>query len=283
MKRIAGIAAGIILFFAALILTLYPLISDYVNTKYQSEVHTAYEAAIAEADDTSLQEARDAAVRYNQALSSGLADAFSQAALQNASAEYDGLLNVNGDGVMGYISIPKINVQLPVFHGTDSDVLNQGVGHVLGSSLPVGGSSTHTILSAHSGMASQRMFTDLEQLEIGDVFYLQVLGETLAYQVDAINTVLPHETDLLQITKDVDACTLVTCTPYGVNTHRLLVHSVRVPYEEAEEIIEETVSKEVSSTWRQQYVRGILVGLVCVLGLGLEFLIAWLIWRRKHG
>lgn len=283
MKRIAGITAGIILFLAALILTLYPLISDYVNTKYQSEVNTAYEEAIAEVDDTSLQEAKDAAVRYNQALSSGLADAFSQSALQNASAEYDALLNVNGGGIMGYISIPKINVQLPIFHGTGSDVLNQGVGHVLGSSLPVGGNSTHTILSAHSGMASQRMFTDLEQLEIGDVFYLQVLDETLAYQVDVINTVLPHETDLLQITKDVDACTLVTCTPYGVNTHRLLVHSVRVPYKEAEEILQETAPEEVSSTWRQQYVRGILIGLVCVLGLGLEFLIAWLIWRRKHG
>jgi sortase A len=161
--------------------------------------------------------------------------------------------------------------------------LDRGVGHVLGSSLPVGGLSTHTVLSAHSGMASQRMFTDLDQLVIGDVFYLQVLGQTLAYQIDAINTVLPHETELLQITKDVDACTLVTCTPYGINTHRLLVHGIRIPYEEAEIILEETVQEVVVSTWQRQYVRGLIVGLVCALGLGLEFFFAWLIWRSRYG
>lgn len=283
MKRIAGIAAGILLFLAALILTLYPLISDYVNTKYQSEVHTAYEEAIAEVDDSALIQARDEANRYNQALSTGVVDAFSQAALHNASTEYHKLLNVNDDGIMGYVNIPKINIQLPIFHGTASDVLDRGVGHVLGSSLPVGGASTHTVLSAHSGMASQRMFTDLEQLVIGDVFYLKVLGETLAYQVDAVNTVLPHETELLQITKDVDGCTLVTCTPYGINTHRLLVHGVRIPYEEAEIIIEETVQEAVVSTWQRQYVRGLIVGFVCVIGLALEFFFAWLIWRRRYG
>lgn len=282
MKRIAGIAAGILLFLAALILTLYPLISDYVNTKYQSEVHTAYEEAIAVVDNSALIQAREDAIRYNQALSSGLVDAFSQSALRNAATEYHSLLNVNGDSIMGYIQIPKINVLLPILHGTESEVLDRGVGHVLGSSLPVGGASTHTVLSAHSGMASQRMFTDLEELVIGDVFYLKVLGETLAYQVDAVNTVLPHETELLQITKDMDACTLVTCTPYGVNTHRLLVHGVRIPYEEAQTIVEETVTEEVTSTWQRQYVRGLIVGLVCALGLGLEFLIAWVIWRRRY-
>lgn len=282
MKRIAGIAAGILLFLAALILTLYPLISDYVNTKYQSEVHTAYEEAIAEVDNSALIQASEDAIRYNQALSSGLVDAFSQSALRNAATEYHSLLNVNGDSIMGYIQIPKINVLLPILHGTESEVLDRGVGHVLGSSLPVGGASTHTVLSAHSGMASQRMFTDLEELVIGDVFYLKVLGETLAYQVDAVNTVLPHETELLQITKDMDACTLVTCTPYGVNTHRLLVHGVRIPYEEAQTIVEETVTEEVTSTWQRQYVRGLIVGLVCALGLGLEFLIAWVIWRRRY-
>lgn len=141
---------------------------DMVNTKYQSQVHTAYEEAISEADNSVLIQARVDAEKYNQALSSGLVDAFSQAALHNAAAEYHNLLNVNNDSIMGYVNIPKINVQLPIFHGTESEVLDRGVGHVLGSSLPVGGSSTHTVLSAHSGMASQRMFTDLEQLEIGD-------------------------------------------------------------------------------------------------------------------
>ena len=282
MKRITGIVAGILLFLASLFLTLYPLISDYVNTKYQSQVHTAYEEAISEADNSVLIQARVDAEKYNQALSSGLVDAFSQAALHNAAAEYHNLLNVNNDSIMGYVNIPKINVQLPIFHGTESEVLDRGVGHVLGSSLPVGGSSTHTVLSAHSGMASQRMFTDLEQLEIGDVLYLTVLGETLAYQVDTINTVLPHETELLQITKDVDGCTLVTCTPYGVNTHRLLVHGVRIPYEEAESIIEETIQAVAESTWQRQYIRGLIVGLVCALEITLEFFFAWLIWRRRN-
>lgn len=218
----------------------------------------------------------------NRALSSGLVDAFSQAAIQNAAQEYDSLLNVNEDGIMGYIRIPKIDVELPILHGTEGDTLEHGVGHVLGSSLPVGGVSTHTVLSAHSGMASQRMFTDLDQLESGDVFYLQVLGETLAYQVDDINVVLPHESQLLQITKDVDGCTLVTCTPYGVNTHRLLVHGIRIPYEEAEMIAEETKKEEVQSTWQRQYVRGLIVGGVSAVYLLLEFLIAWIIWRRRY-
>ena len=282
MKRIAGIAAGMLLFLAAFILTLYPLISDYVNTKYQSEVHTAYEEAIAQVDNSAIEEARGKAEQYNLALSSGLVDAFSQAAIQNAAQEYDSLLNVNEDGIMGYIRIPKIDVELPILHGTEGDTLEQGVGHVLGSSLPVGGVSTHTVLSAHSGMASQRMFTDLDQLESGDVFYLQVLGETLAYQVDDINVVLPHESQLLQITKDVDGCTLVTCTPYGVNTHRLLVHGIRIPYEEAEMIAEETKKEEVQSTWQRQYVRGLIVGGVSAVYLLLEFLIAWIIWRRRY-
>ena len=129
---------------------------------------------------------------------------------------------------MGYVEIPKIQVNLPIYHGTDAEVLDRGVGHLLGSSLPVGGESTHTILSDHSGMASQKMFTDLEQLTQGDVFYLNVLNETLAYQVTEINTVLPYETDLLGIVPGEDLCTLVTCTPYGINTHRLLVRGRRV-------------------------------------------------------
>lgn len=283
MKKYAGIIAGILLFLVALGFTLYPLISDYVNTKYESEVHTVYEQSMEKADDTTLEQQRTAAISYNQMLANGVVDPFSQEGLQNAAVDYDDLLNINGDSIMGYIQIPKIDVELPIFHGTDSQVLDQGVGHLLGSSLPVGGGSTHCVLSAHSGMASRRMFTDLDQLEQGDVFYLQVLGEILAYQVDAIEIVLPEETELLQVTPNADYCTLVTCTPYGVNTHRLLVRGTRISYEEAEEIQEETMAQEVQSTWQQQYLRGIVIGLICVLGLCLEFLIAWILWRRRNG
>ena len=169
---------------------------------------------------------------------------------------------------MGYVVIPKINVNLPIYHGTGNDSLDRGVGHLLGSSLPVGGESTHAILTGHSGMATQKMFTDLEQLNTGDVFYLQILNETLAYQVIEINTVLPYDTSLLGIAHGEDYCTLVTCTPYGVNTHRLLVRGSRIPYEEAEEIVEESVAEEpAESTWETEYVKGIVVGIIVVVAL----------------
>ena len=183
-----------------------------------------------------------------------------------ASEDYENLLNITGEGTMCYVKIPKINVNLPVYHGTGNDSLDRGVGHLLGSSLPVGGENTHAILTGHSGMASQKMFTDLELLEIGDVFYVDVLNETLAYQVEAINVVEPHDTSLLGIEHGRDLCTLITCTPYGVNSHRLLVCGSRIPYEDAE-IIEEAVAEEtkVQSTWENQYIKGILYGILIVI------------------
>jgi sortase A len=152
----------------------------------------------------------------------------------------------------------------------------------LGSSLPVGGDSTHTILTAHSGMASQKMFSDLPQLEVGDVFYLRILGETLAYQVDQINTVLPHDTTFLGIEQGEDLATLVTCTPFGVNTHRLLVRGERIPYEEAEVIVETTQEEVVESTWEQHYLKGIIVGLAIVLVIVLIAMVARFVWRAYH-
>ena len=182
---------------------------------------------------------------------------------------------------MGYVEIPLIQVNLPIYHGTASETLDVGIGHLLGSSLPVGGESTHSVLTAHSGMAGQKMFSDIDQLEEGDVFYLQILGETLAYQVDAIHVVLPHDTTYLGITQGEDQCTLVTCTPFGVNTHRLLVRGSRIPYEEAEVIVEEQLQVEEppKSTWEQQYLKGVLFG---VGGVGAAGLIygGILLWNR---
>ena len=203
--------------------------------------------------------------------------------MKEASVDYESQLNIAGDGIMGYVHVPKIGVHLPIYHGTDSDSLERGIGHLLGSSLPIGGADTHSILTAHSGMASQKMFSDLPQLAVGDVFYLNVLGETLAYQVDQINTVLPHDTTYLGIEQDMDICTLVTCTPFGVNTHRLLVRGSRIPYEEAEVIEEVTTQEEVASTWEQQYVKGLVIGLAVVLTLVIIILAVWLIWRYFHG
>lgn len=270
-KKIVTICAAV-LFLTALGLTLYPLISNYVNQKYASEIQTAYQELIQQTDDSILQEAKQRAIAYNLAITPGTADAYSEEALLSAAENYDSQLDIAGNGIMGYVEIPKIQVNLPIYHGTDAEVLDRGVGHLLGSSLPVGGKNTHTILSGHSGMASQKMFTDLEQLAQGDVFYLNVLNEMLAYQVTEINTVLPYETDLLGIVPGEDLCTLVTCTPYGINTHRLLVRGSRIPYEEALTLEEESVAVEaVESTWEQNYAKGIIIGIVIALLLILLF------------
>lgn len=271
-KKIITICAAV-LFLTALGLTLYPLISNYVNQKYASEIQTAYQELIQQTDDSVLQEAKQRAIAYNLAITPGAADAYSEESLLSAAEDYDDQLDIAGNGIMGYVVIPKIQVNLPIYHGTDAEVLDRGVGHVLGSSLPVGGENTHTILSGHSGMASQKMFTDLEQLVPGDVFYLNVLNETLAYQVTEINTVLPYETGLLGIVSGEDLCTLVTCTPYGINSHRLLVRGSRIPYEEAAVMEEETDSTEqAASTWEVKYLQGILWGIAAALGVGIIIL-----------
>ena len=170
---------------------------------------------------------------------------------------------------MGYVEIPKIGADLPIYHGTGADSLDRGTGHLLGSSLPVGGENTHTIITGHSGMASQKMFTDLEQLREGDIFYLHVLDETLAYEVRAIHTVLPHDTTYLGIESGEDLCTLVTCTPTGVNTHRLLVRGTRISYEPSIEAQNAEPEHEVvtSSHWEDQYWFGIRLGVMTMVSI----------------
>lgn len=273
---------GILAFLLALLITLYPVISNYINERYASEIHTAYEEIIQQADNSALLEAKKQAIAYNEAITPGTAgEAYSQVALTDASRDYESQLNIAGDGTMGYVEIPKICVNLPIYHGTGNDSLERGVGHLLGSSLPVGGTSTHAILTGHSGMATQKMFTDLEQLSVGDVFYLHILDETLAYQVDRIKTVLPYDTSLLGITSGRDYCTLVTCTPYGINTHRLLVRGTRIAYEEAEVIVEETAQEEQQqSRWEEKYLLGLLLGVLAVLILFLAAVIV--MWIRKE-
>ena len=283
MKKEIITLCATVLFLTALGLTLYPLISNYVNQKYASEIQTAYQKLIQQTDDSVLQEAKQRAVTYNLAITPGTADAYSEEALVSAAEDYDSQLDIVGGGIMGYVEIPKIQVNLPIYHGTDAEVLDRGVGHLLGSSLPMGGKSTHTILSGHSGMASQKMFTDLEQLVPGDVFYLNVLGETLAYQVIQIDTVLPYETDLLGVIPGEDLCTLVTCTPYGINTHRLLVRGSRIPYEEATLLEEESVTTEsAASTWEAKYVQGILWGIAAALSAGIIILTGTRIYRKAR-
>ena len=283
MKKILTIGGAILVFLLALGITLYPVISNFYNQRHQSQIHTQYEAVVERTDDSELIRARELAQQYNEAIQPGSRpdDAYSRDAILEASRNYEDQLNLAGDGIMGYVEIPLIRVNLPIYHGTASETLDVGIGHLLGSSLPVGGESTHSVLTAHSGMAGQKMFSDIDQLEEGDVFYLQILGETLAYQVDAIHVVLPHDTTYLGITQGEDQCTLVTCTPFGVNTHRLLVRGSRIPYEEAEVIVEEQLQVEEppKSTWEQQYIKGVLFGVGSVGTAGLIYG-GILLWNR---
>jgi len=277
-KKLILIAVAVIAFLGALGLSLYPLISTAYNESHRSEIQTHYEEKVMDTDRSKLMEELQKAHAYNRNLTD-----YSQEALLEAENEYKDCLNLMGDGIMGYVKVPKINVQLPIYHGTNADTLEVGVGHLLGSSLPVGGNNTHSVLTAHSGMATDKMFSDLPQMEEGDVFYLEILGETLAYQIDQIKTVTPYDTTYLSIVDGDDLCTLVTCTPFGVNTHRLLVRGTRIPYEEAIEIQEEIEAvTEPASTWEQHYIRGILLGIggsVFLLLLGYTI---WKGWKKRH-
>ncbi len=286
-KKILLISLAVMMFLLALGITLYPLISSYYNDRHQSQIQTKYEERLEQIDNSAKIHAKQLAIAYNNALKpeNQIGEAFTEQTLLEASVDYDAQLNVAGDGIMCYVEIPRIDVVLPVYHGTDASTLERGVGHLLGSSLPVGGESTHSVLTAHSGVASMKLFSDLDQLQSGDVFYIHVLGEVLAYQVFDINTVLPHKTELLQIQTGKDLSTLVTCTPFAVNTHRLLVTGERIPYEEAEEIIEEQITHEkpAQSTWEKQYLQGVWIGIGAAIILGLTVLAVWLIRRRRHG
>ena len=271
MRRwILAAACGI----AALGLMIYPLAGEFLSERYHSDIETVYTVAIEGTDKTELTAQRQAAKQYN-AMLSGAATIVEGGASAPPLA-YAQQLTVGG--VMAYVDIPKINVYLPVQHGTDADTLEKSVGHVVGTSLPVGGSSTHAVLSAHSGMASSKLFSDIDQLAEGDVFYIHVLGEVLAYEVDAIHTVLPTDTRLLQIEEGEDYVTLVTCTPFGVNTHRLLVRGHRVPYlpEQEATAAEET---RAASSWTHHYLTGLAIGLGTVVVAGGAY---FLVRRVRH-
>ena len=255
-------------------LLLYPLVGELLSEKYHSDVETTYTEAIADTDDAELTAQREAAERYNAMLSG--AATITEGGASAPPLAYDEQLTVGG--IIAYVDIPKINVYLPVQHGTDADTLERAVGHVVGTSLPVGGSSTHAVLSAHSGMASSKLFSDIDQLTEGDTFYIHVLGDTLAYKVDAIHTVLPTDTSLLQIEDGKDYVTLVTCTPFGINTHRLLVRGHRIPYTPEQETTA-AAEKPAASSWTQHYLTGLGIGLGTVAVVGGGY---FLVRRLRH-
>ncbi|MCD7767084.1 MAG: class C sortase [Lachnospiraceae bacterium] len=243
--------ALLLLFAAGFLLVLYPVVGNLWNSYRQQRLANTYEAAVESLEEDQYEELWEAAWEYNATHSPyRVPDAFAGGEVlaeeeDEEYLEYESLLNVSGDGIMGYVEIPKIDIKIPIYHGTDDEVLTKGAGHLYGSSLPVGGEGTHAVIAAHRGLPSAPLFTDLDLLEIGDQFYLYVLDDILAYEVDQILVVEPDETESLVPTEGEDYVTLVTCTPYGVNTQRLLVRGHRVEY--SEEQYEEETGKSASS------------------------------------
>ncbi len=279
MKRKLILILSVLLFMGAVSITAYPMIANYINDKYQSKIRTEYAQELEALEDSEIREARQAAIAYNESL---LPIRYDREAVHAAAEDYDGLLNLHGSGLMGYVEIPKIDVNLPIYHGTSEEVLQKGVGHLLGSSLPIGGEGFHSVLTGHSGLAGAKLFSDLDQLAPGDIFFLHILGETLAYEVAENNTVLPYETELLLAVPGEDLCTLVTCTPFGVNSHRLLVRGSRVPYEKAaEETAKETLKEPARSTWKENYLHGLAIGGGSALGAALLGVGFFLLKKRR--
>ncbi len=248
-------------FCVGLIISLYPLISNIYSRKNQMDVINKYQDDIEKIDGQEMANELELANAYNRKLNQTivLTDPFDPSAIDMADDAYYDILNYTDDGVMAYINIPKIDVNLPIYHGTDSEHMLKGVGHLVGTSFPVGGVDTHAVLSAHSGLSTAELFTNLADLKKGDLFYIHVLDDVLAYEVDKINVVKPDETNDLKIVPGQDYVTLVTCTPYGINSHRLLVRGHRVEYDPD---LEKQESKKANNdVWFKEYIKSIVSGI----------------------
>lgn len=274
-KRIIATILIILLFLAGLGIVLYPYVSEYVNAKHASRVVVNYDDAVKEITPEDFSQYFEVAEEYNERLRQN-PNPFSE---DCRTEGYETALNVDGSGMIGYLEIPKISVKLPFYHGTSGAVLNEAVGHLEGSSLPVGGEGTHVVLSAHRGLPSAKLFTDLPELGEGDIFILNVLDRKMTYQVDQILTVLPTELEALEVEDGQDYVTLMTCTPYGINTHRLLVRGHRIenlPEEEVKSIPVVHVERELTTQEKiQKYIP------FAVMGVAVLFLIALLMPSKK--
>ena len=232
-KKLPNIIFGII-FLVGLSIFLYPSVSNYINSKNQSRAITGYQEALSSITQEEYNKMWKDAIAYNERLAGKHMNFTLE---EDERLEYNSILDATGTGIIGYIEIENIGVNLPIYHGTEESVLQVGIGHLEGTSFPTGTTSTHAVLSGHRGLPSSKLFSDLDQMIVGDVFLLHILDQTFAYQVDQIKIVLPEETQDLAIVNDKEYVTLVTCTPYGVNTHRLLVRAVRVDYSEETKLI----------------------------------------------
>lgn len=267
---------------------VYPSLSEYLSELNGSRATASYDDSVLQLEQARLDQLLAQAQEYNRQLagtSTGKAPLSDDDGNPITPESYWDLLNVDSAGMMGYIEIPKLNTTIPIYHGTSEAVLQVGVGHLQNTSLPVGGESTHAALSGHRGLPTRSLFTDLDQMEVGDRFYIKVLNETLCYTVDQILTVLPHEMDALAIEEGKDYVTLITCTPYGINSHRLLVRGVRTPYDPQQHQNEIAESTSYLSSMPAQY-RHLLIGVVVLVAvLLLRFLVCAVLnirKRRKH-
>lgn len=292
MKKVILMIVGTLLVLASLGLVLYPFISNYLMGLNQQAEVSAYQDFIDNTDEEIISKALSDARAYNKSLYGHviITDPFDPNFRPVFDKEYHSLLNLKGDGVMGYVDIPAIDVLLPIYHGTSDDVLAKGAGHLQNTSLPVGGIGTHAVITGHTGLSTARLFTDINQLkerktengitEKGDVFLIHVLNETLAYEVDQIKIVEPKETDDLKIDVNEDYVTLVTCTPYGINSHRLLVRGTRIPYtpEQKEEV--SAIERVVESTWMLEYKKALFAGFLLLAFLIILIIVIRLLVRR---
>ena len=269
-RKISGILFGL-MFLLGFAILIYPTVSNQWNTYRQNQLISSYEELIGKMAEEDFTKEWEKANAFNDTIihNNIFGDVFGENGDDIKNTEYWQILNVGNDGVMGYVSIPKINVKLSIYHGTADDVLQTGIGHLNGTKLPIGGESTHSVLAAHRGLPSARLFTDIDQLERGDMFYMHVLDETLAYQVDQILDMVDKDDNetlqkALQIEEGQDHVTLFTCTPYGVNSHRLLVRGTRVPYN-GEEEIESTAAESMLKSIQNYYMIYLILGLSVTL------------------
>lgn len=283
LRKLSSFFFGL-LFLVGFGILAYPTISDQWNTYRQSKLISQYDSAVSQMKEEDFEEAWAAARAYNQTFSQNsiLTDIFGiEDSGDIRGTEYFKVLNVMGDGIMGYLTIPKINVRLSVYHGTDEEVLNTGAGHLNGTKLPIGGEGNHSVLSAHRGLPSAKLFTDIDQLGKGDRFYLHILNEDLAYEVDRILPMIEKDDfdalgEALKIEEGEDYVTLFTCTPYGVNSHRLLVRGHRVPYDGE---LESTPVESMVQAIQNYYMLYLLFGLGVTL---LLILLMWQVMKRKN-
>ncbi len=281
MKKFLLAIIGTLVLLAGVALVCYPFISNTLMEQNQASEITTQSNAVKNTSNEKLNKAFKDARKYNKSLlgSIVLTDPFDPGFQDENNPEYYNLLNINNDSIMANIEIPKIRVTLPIFHGTSSEVLEKGAGHLQKTSLPVGGKSTHCVITGHTGLSSARLFTDICQLKKGDVFYINVLNKRLAYKVDKIQTVLPNNTEPLKIVPNKDYVTLVTCTPYGVNSHRLFVRGTRIKLNEADKISDKT--SPIETLWMKKYKQGLIIGAMAIVVILILFFIIRTIRRKR--